>query len=176
MENKAQVIVQNIDEDSVKRGLQTENALVLHVNDKGEGLLTVWGYAHGKKIEGEYIEFDEYDKQLTSQGIYNLTPEQVAVLQKEKPGTEKFDKVLDEIKKGENLEDLYSSMSTRARDMMTELLEKDEELVQVDLDAQRQKDLEAYYRFSDQKEKAAEEQRTKHADEKLLKFFEGGRL
>ena len=51
MENKAQVIVQNIDEDSVKRGFQTENALVLHVNDKGEGLLTVWGYAHGKKID-----------------------------------------------------------------------------------------------------------------------------
>lgn len=176
MENKAQVIVQNIDEDSVKRGFQTENALVLHVNDKGEGLLTVWGYAHGKKIEGEYIEFDEYDKQLTSQGIYNLTPEQVAALQKEKPGTEKFDKVLDEIKKGENLEDLYSSMSTRARDMMTELLEKDQELVQPLLDAQRSKDIEEYQRFYFREKMAEEQRRTNVADEKLLKFFEGGRL
>ena len=175
----AQVMVLPIDEESVERGLTTKDAVVLHVNERGEGMLVDLGYTDGQyTTDGEYIYNDGYLDKFTYKGIYNVTPEQVTALQKEKPGTEAFNKVLEEVKSTESLTKNYSKMSTKAKDMMTELLETDEKLAVVAVDAQVEKEREIYRKVQEEKEKrtAAEAASVaKTFDDQFLSFFDTGR-
>ena len=169
-----QVMVLSLDKDSVRRGLKTEDAVILHENDRGEGLLTAFGYAYGKMVGGDWVDFDSYEKEFTSKGVYNLTQEQVAALKKETPGTDRFNEIIDEIREGENLEDLYQSMSLKSRAMMEGLLGADEKVARAEVDDQRERENSEYKKFVAEHEKEQDCQ-MRQADEKLLKFFDEGR-
>ena len=69
-------------------------------------------------------------------------------------------------------------MSTKAKDMMTELIETDEKLAVVAVDAQVEKEREIYRKVQDEKEKSAATEAASVAktfDDQFLSFFDGGR-
>ena len=175
----AQVMVLPIDKESVERGFETKDVVVLHVNERGEGMLVDFGYTDGQyTTDGEFVPHDGYLDQFTFKGIYSVAPEQVAALQKETPGTEAFNKVMEEVRSTEDISNNRSKMSSKALEMMDELIENDRNLAYPAPEAQRKKERDIYGKILEGKEKGETEESaasTKTFDDKFVGFFDGGR-